>query len=312
LQSVFDDSGARLPKALDAANERAWQVLELALQRRRGLLTRINQLPARVTDKERRELGDRLGAFLAGQPLVLPDSAAAETALAELRSARDHGLLALDRDPRSMSDTVAGLQCYGDPTALLAAAQATVAALGTELQRNGYPALAKVISSQPAGPVSGPASEQAPLLVSAFSWFFQRQVEADPELARGLHMQSLEALSTEQAAGFFAIAQAMTTLDGGLQSLLGDVARVQDGVDRVHGVVLDIHAEQRDAGRAVRHLYELLEPRLKALDAIQGIASPRLSYSLHSEQERCLVKQLIDEYRRLPAAQRQGLPALLD
>jgi len=120
LRSVFDDPGARLPKALNEANERAWQVLELALQRRNGLLTRINQLPSRVTDKERRELGDRLGAFLAGQPLVLSDSAAAETALAELRSAREQGLLALERDPRSMSDTVAGLQRYGDPAALFA------------------------------------------------------------------------------------------------------------------------------------------------------------------------------------------------
>jgi len=104
LRSVFDDPGARLPKALDTANERAWQVLELALQRRSGLLPRINQLPSRIADKERRELGDRLGAFLAGHALVLPDSAAAETALAELRSAREQGLLALDRDTRRLAD----------------------------------------------------------------------------------------------------------------------------------------------------------------------------------------------------------------
>jgi hypothetical protein len=301
---VFDDPGARLPKALDEANERAWQVLELALQQQSGLLTRINQLPSRLTDKERRELGDRLGAFLAGQPLVLPDSAAAEAALAELHRARDQDLLALDHGSRRLADEIGGLQRYSDPTALLAGAQTTVAALGTELQRHGYPGLATVISSQPPG--------QAPLLVSAFGWFFQRQVEGDPELARGLHMQRLKALSVAQADHFAAIGQAMTVLDGGLQDLLGDVARVQHRVDRVHDAVLDIHAEQLDAGRAFRHLYELLEPRLKALDAVQGIASPRLSYSLHNEQERGLVKQLIDEYRRLPEEQRQRLPALLD
>jgi hypothetical protein len=36
LRRAFDDPGARLPKALDEANDRAWQVLELALQRQAG------------------------------------------------------------------------------------------------------------------------------------------------------------------------------------------------------------------------------------------------------------------------------------
>jgi hypothetical protein len=81
LKAASEDPGARLPRALAEANDRAWQVLELALQDRSGLLTRINNLPARLTSKEKRALSDALSAFLAERPLSLPDRAAAGRAL---------------------------------------------------------------------------------------------------------------------------------------------------------------------------------------------------------------------------------------
>ena len=303
LKAAFDDPGARLPRALEQANERAWQVLELALQDRSGLLTRLNNLPARLTRKENRVLADALSGFLAGRPLALPDQATAGQALKQLRQARERGLLDLDLDQRLL-DEAGGLQRYSDPSGLLAGAHHTVDALGGELERAGFVALAGVLAAQP--------SQSPPLLVTAFAWFFQRQVESDPELARGLQFKQLQQLGAAQAAGFAGLEQAMSAFGGDLRHIVDELAGVQQGLAQVHAVVLDIHREQRQAGDAQRGLYQRLEQLLQRTDANQALVSPRLSYSLHGEHERHLVKQLIDEYRGLPEAQRQRLPALLD
>ena len=183
LEVWFDDPGERLPDALSLANDRSWQVLELALQDQSGLLIRLNRLPSRLTSKEKRALADRLSAFLDGRPLILPDGARAEQALVQLRQARERGLLDLPPD-QGLIDEAGGLQRYANPLDLLAAAHRTVGAIGDEFDAAGYPTLAAVLAAQP--------QQSPPLLITAFTWFFQRQVETDPELARGLHFQQLQ------------------------------------------------------------------------------------------------------------------------
>jgi hypothetical protein len=153
----------------------------------------------------------------------LPDSAAAEQALADLQGARDAGRLALGRDPAAIDESAA-LRRYGAPGELLAGARATVAAIGEALRADGYPALAAVVTARPAGP----QGEQPPLLVTAFGWFFQRQVETDPELARGLHFEHLQQLSRTQAQGFAGLEQALADVGSDLNSLLGGIAAVHE------------------------------------------------------------------------------------
>ena len=302
LKTVFDDPAAHLPKALDTANQRAWQTLELALQRHGGLLARINHLPSRLLSRERDALAGYLSAFLDEQPLQLPDQAAAERALGQLRDARERGLLALapGRDPADP----ARLQRYHDQTGLQAAARATVADMAVGLRNAGYSDLAAVLEVQP--------PRSPPLLVTAFAWFFQRQVESDPALARGLHFEQLQQLGAAQARGLGALEQGMALLGDELQTLLGELAGVKGSVDRLDLTAQAIQRELQRQGSGQQHIYQLLLHLLSQADAAPALVKPGLSCSLHGEQERALVKQLIATFRGLPEEQRTRMPAFLD
>src|SRR5262249_12713091 len=52
--------------------------------------------------------------------------------------------------------------------------------------------------------------------------------------------------------------------------------------------------------------------RLSRLQMDAGAVRPEHSFSIRSEDERQAVRQLLDRYRRLPAAERTHLPALLN
>jgi hypothetical protein len=108
----------------------------------------------------------------------------------------------LSQTPGGEQDAETALRRYGAQAALLDDAHATVSALGEQLRAAGYPSLATVISAESSG-----QDGQHPLLLTAFAWFFQRQVETDPELARGLQMQRLRDLSAARAGHFAALAQ---------------------------------------------------------------------------------------------------------
>src|SRR5947199_113385 len=67
-----------------------------------------------------------------------------------------------------------------------------------------YPNLAGLLRTPtPAGP---------PILVSAFCYFFRREVETDDELARGLLFDGLRQLSASQARAFGEVGRALATL----------------------------------------------------------------------------------------------------
>lgn len=310
LQAYFEDPAERLPQALDEANAAAWQVLELALQGRGGVLTRLRALPDRLfTTKGKRALADRIGEFLADQPLALPESGQlqdAEAALVELRQARRRGLLDLDRSRLSdnLPAEVQFLERYADPFGLLRGAHQALAAIADELAGAGLPALAGLLRAQP--------EHSPPLLVTAFTWFLRRKIAGDPELARGLQFERLQLLASTQERGFDALDQAMQALGGDLRQLTGSLEQLHQTGAEILGLALDIRAEQAAQGQAHRDLYRGVERLLQQLDAERGVASPRLSYSLHSEAEQRAVRALLARFRQLPAAEQERLPALLN
>jgi tetratricopeptide (TPR) repeat protein len=132
-----------------------------------------------------------------------------------------------------------------------------------------------VIGAQP--------EDQPPLLVTAFAWFFQRQVETDPELARGLQFQRLEQLSAAQALAFADLQQSFSRFGADLGGLLAGVGRIEGRLSEMDRKLDEVLAEHR---------------------AVRGAVSPRLTNSLYP-YERRQVMEFLDKYRALPEAQRR-------
>lgn len=279
-------------------------MLELALQEQAPLLARVNNLPANwLRPADQRHLAEQLGAFIQAQPLAIDSPEFAQQCLAELRAARQAGALSLAGAtdvPVPQSDW----QPYRDPFTLVRGTQQAVTALAEQCTRAGYPQLGQLLHAQP--------TEQPPLLLSAFDYFFRREVETDPELARGLHFQQMNLLSEQQRAQLQQIEQITATLAGQLHTVLDDLHDIQAGVTAVGGHVLDLQAQMQHWHGEQRELAEAILARLTALNAHSGPVNPRLSLSLHGEQERQLVRELIRRYRALPATAQQEAPSLLN
>src|SRR5947209_541304 len=80
----------------------------------------------------------------------------------------------------------AGFQRYADLQGLVEGARQAVNKVADAL-REGYPNLSRLLRTPtPSGP---------PLLVTAFSFFFRREVETDDELAHGLFFDGLRQLT---------------------------------------------------------------------------------------------------------------------
>ena len=85
------------------------------------------------------------------------------------------------------------MERYGDPARLTAAAHAAVADTAAAL-KDEAPHLAVLLTAAP--------PDGAPLLATAFAFFFRREVETNAELAHGLSFDMLRRLSDRQERGF--------------------------------------------------------------------------------------------------------------
>jgi serine/threonine protein kinase len=296
LNDRFSDHAQRLPMALRRATVRAWHALEIALAG--------ESLWQRLDRAEDRAFRAQIRAFL--DSAIPADTfeayfARAE-ALRELRSARRIGLLdggAIDL--RALADQAAPFARHADPADQLAAHAKAVDGLAGDLDGAGYQHLARVVALRPAG---GP-----PVIVTAVRYFFRREVEGEPELARGLAFARMERLAADAEAGFAALHDALGEQADRLESLLGDV---QTTVNATHAGVLDIRAEMARQGRQLQELSTNVVQTLEAYRLHQREVRPGDSLSIRNEDERQLVRQLVARYRALPAGEREQAPALLN
>jgi hypothetical protein len=241
LTDRFTDHSRRLGDALNRAVERAWSALELALagdswwERVKGALGR----------GEDRALRDQIRAFLDATPLGgLPGHGPEfrTLALRELRAARSAGLLKLaGLEPRPLAEGVAGFLRHAAPDKMLQAEADALAGAGGELRQAGHPALAQLLTVR--------AGDSGSLLTVAVRYFFRREVEADPELFRGLTFAQMENLGQAQERGFAALADALSRHGQELSDLLGDV---HETVTQTHAAVHDLKDELRRVGQAVQ------------------------------------------------------------
>src|ERR1019366_8187893 len=181
VERHFTDHSQTLPKALAKANDRAWQALSIALAGD-GFLDKIKVFFAAGDDKGIRE---QVQLFLQHKNIGFEGTSAdfRKQCLVELKTAKKAGLLsAQNLSPSDVARQTANFQRYADPKGMVDGAEQVVGQIADDLASE-YPNLAKLLRQRPHG--------GSPLLVSAFAYFFRREVETNDELAHGLFFDGL-------------------------------------------------------------------------------------------------------------------------
>ena len=226
VQEYVTDHGQTLPRALAAANDHAWQAVGVALAGDR-FCDKVKRLFTSADDKGFREQVTR---FLNSGRLGFEETPLQfrQKCLDELHLLRKGRLLSAERlDLHRLAEQTGHLARYGDTPALVAGAWEAVHGVAGALAGD-YPNLATLLGQTATG--------QPPLLASAFAFFFRREVETNPELARGLTWDTLRQLSAAQEAAFADIEQALVALGGRFDEVL-------DGLGEIKKAVLDLHIE---------------------------------------------------------------------
>jgi len=292
----FTDHSQRLTLALQIANARAWQAVELGL----GGNTVWERCQALLTPKEVQAFRTQAQAFLDGTPLNERGPEFRKQCLRQLRLARKAGLLTEGAlEPQALAERAGAFARFADPAALLAAEFAVIDEMADRLRDSGCDALAAVIAHRP--------ERGAPLLAAATRYFFRRQLEEDRELFQGIVSGQLETLEAHQEAGFTALGGLLTQHGDRLEELLGDVQAV---IAQTHGDVLDIKGELQRQGAQLQQLGQAV---LLALDQYRlppRALRPGDSLSIVGTGDRQRVRALVGQFRALPLAERRQLPAL--
>jgi serine/threonine protein kinase len=291
LTKRFTDHSQKLTKALQTANERAWKALEIALAGD-SLLDRCKSTLASAED---RAFSEQLSAFLAESPLrkVKADQQQfLRRALEELRSARANRMLIQGSvPPAELAQQTGAFASFRDPQALLNAELKLVEGIAAEL-KDTCPKLCVVLTHPKLTPN---------ILVTAVRYFFRREVETDTELFHGLAIAKLEALQEGQERGFASLTDALTQQGRRLEGLLDDLLEK----------VGDIQARTAETNVMVRGLVDQVQQLVARSQLQNREVRPSDSLSIRNDAERQLVKNLVLQYRALPAEEQRN-PALLN
>jgi hypothetical protein len=284
----FADPSRALPRALDRANDRAWQALALALAGD-GLLDQIKGFFAGGDVKGFR---DQVRPFMEANRSHFEGTATdfRRACLAELKKARQAGALAAEPPDGAVARQAVDFRRFADPWGLIEGARQAVAAVADDLDAL-YPNLARLLREPTPG--GGP-----PLLAAAFAYFFRREVATDGDLARELTFDTLQRLSVGQEAALDQAGAALTALGERFDDLLSEVL---EQLAHLRQVTEETHAGVRRLEEQVEALRVEIRQTAGRNHVRAGEVSARLVVSITNEREQALLRRLRDEYRRLPA-----------
>ncbi|MBA4190311.1 MAG: hypothetical protein C0467_20180 [Planctomycetaceae bacterium] len=183
----FSNPSQPLQRAMMRASDNAWKALGFALVGDE-LFERVKPW---FPDRDLNGVRGPVRGFLGHTPTGLNAAPAGVRlqACAELTRLRRAGRLTLLVDRNVI---VVDLWRCGDPTRLLPGAEEAVARVADALATEA-PNLARVIQLAPANGL--------PLLAAAFLYFFRREVEVNPDLARGLSFDSMRMVTAASERG---------------------------------------------------------------------------------------------------------------
>jgi serine/threonine protein kinase len=302
LGDHLSDQGQGVAKALKEANDRAWRALEISLAGE----TLWNKLD-RAEDRAFRQ---QLAVYL--QQLPLPElqdkQQFRKKCLQDLRDARKKALLAGRLVPDELARRAGPMANRSDPQAILAAEKQALLDMAAALKEAKLDSLAWMLEQQPQPGQS--------VLIVGVRYYFQRQVEQDPALARRLQFTGMENLTESQQKGF-------QQLDDGLKAYAARVEEVMAGLVEAAEQIRDLAGEIRDHTLDLRSEMEKMHGENKQFSAqvLQMLEQQQLhqrpvhagdSLSIRSDFERQKVKEFLAHYRQMPEAEKAAAPALLN
>ncbi len=299
FKTRLSDPSQKQKLALKRSIDRSWRALEIALAGE-SLLNRLD----RAEDRAFRE---QIRTFLEAFAEEYPEEEHEfhRRALADLRKARKKGVLAErdagDEECRAVVEYIR----YADPTLALQAEWSHLTRLGGDLRSAGYEDLGQLVQIR--------ASDGSCLIAVAVRFFFRQELTTDPQLFQGVMVDRVDALGQRLEQGFQGLTAVLQQQGERLESLLESVQAV---VVETHAAVLDLQSELQRQGDATRHqvdaMYQAVQALQNRLDLGQRELRPRDSLSIRNETERQAVKEIIAQYRGMPAERRRELPALLN
>ena len=299
VRDHFTDQGQKVREALNKANKRAWQTLEIAL----AGSSWWDQVKNTLAPSEEKAFAGELQAFLAATPMaeLTGYDPFRKQCISELRQARKQGIIPggqLSADEVKRQPAGWGRHAGAQE---IQTAEATLAGIARELEQQKFSSLAKLVVLRPHG--------GQPLLVLAVRYFFRREVATDPQLFQGLVFEQMTALSQAQVDGFKNLDDALAKHGQRVEDLIGGLTIIKEGV-------LNIQVELQRVGKALqaetRAIFQAVTKMLEERQMNARPVQPRDSLSIRTDQERELVKGLLHRYRGLPEGQRVATPALLN
>jgi hypothetical protein len=299
LAKRFTDQSARLTRAVEKANERAWKALEIALAGD----SFWERCKVQLAGGEERAFRAQVRDFLDGIPaseLPANKDEFRRQCWQELRKARKAGVLTGGvPSAEQLARRAGAFARFREPQLLLRAQHETLAHMARALGDLGYNRLAQLLAPH----------EGTSLLVVAARYFLRRAIEEDTQLFQGLAFAQLEQVQAGQEQGFASLAQLLNEHGDQLETLLNDVAAT---VEETHSAVLDVRQELQRQGEQNRELYQAVLDLQARFDLMRADLRPRDTLSIRDEAERKLVRKVIERYRSLPEDQRRQQPALLN
>ncbi len=210
--------------------------------------------------------------------------------LSELHQARKKGLLSATPDADEIGRQAAAYRGLNDPGSLLA--DARQAALGVADALPGeYPHLARLLRQ-------GEGEAQPPLLVAAFAHFFRREVQTNEELARGLTFDLLRKVAASQEVVLGEMGQALVSLGGRFDALLGEVL---EELEQIRKVGDDTNERVAALQATVEELREDIRKAARQHDIRPDRLSRRVAVTINIAQEQERLRHLWGLYEKLPA-----------
>ncbi len=278
-ETHFTDHSRGLPAALAKANDRAWEAVGLALAGE-SLFGWVKDV---FRNADMKGVRDQIKQFLDATPTGLeaahPD--ARVKAAEEWSRLRKAGRFALVRmPPAEVARRVGPMARHGDPARLTADAHRAVREEADALRADA-PHLADLLTTVPA--------DGAPLLASAFAFFFRREVETNPELAAGLTFDYLRQISLKQEQG-------LELLNLRTEGILDQIDVLFDALEKSFAAL----GAKFDVGFA--GLGDKLDHHTDILIRIERrLAEPRKQgVSYETDAERQFLRQAQAEFRRNP------------
>lgn len=291
-ERLFDQSG-KMIVALEQANLRAWKSLEVALAGE----TLWNKLDPAADKSFRQQIREYLDSTPFGN-LSSHGEEFRKGCLHELREARKAGLLLRGGlSPEQIIEQIASFAAFTEDAEMVEKEWQTLNELENTLRTEGFPTLAHFVSLKP--------DNQTPLIIIGVRFFFRRAVEKDEQLHRALTFAQWQPLAASQKQGFEQLEQLLTTHGQQMDQMLDLLSEMRD-------VVLDLRKEITGQREQIQHLAQNVVQVLEQHQLEQREVRADDSLSIRNEEERRLVKQLVQEYRGLPTDQREKLPAMLN